>query len=95
VRACYTATRDLTGFENMPTAACRLCGVISELRESHILPAFVYRWMKDTSATGYVRSSQQPNVRAQDGVKVHLLCGDCEARLNQWETEFARRIFYP
>jgi hypothetical protein len=45
-----------------------LCGETNELRESHILPGFVYPWMKETSATGYLRFRQQPNVRVQDGL---------------------------
>jgi hypothetical protein len=51
--------------------------------------------MKETSATGYIRRSQEPNLRVQDGLKSYLLCGDCERRLNQWETQFANHIFYP
>jgi hypothetical protein len=57
---------------------------MNELQESHILPSFVYRWMKETSATGYLRFGQQPNLRVQDGVKRHLLCANCEQRFNQW-----------
>jgi len=79
----------------MPVNTCRLCGETKELRESHILPGFVFRWQKETSATGYVRFAQQPNRRVQDGVKLHLLCGDCEQRFNIWETEFANRVFHP
>jgi hypothetical protein len=65
------------------------------LQESHILPGFVFRWMKETSATGYLRFGQQPNLRVQDGLKLHLLCRDCEGRFNYWETQFANKIFYP
>jgi len=79
----------------MPITPCRLCGATKELQESHILPGFVYRWMKETSATGYLRFGEQPNLRVQDGVKVPLLCADCEQRFNQWETQFANRIFHP
>jgi hypothetical protein len=79
----------------MPISPCRLCGETKELRESHILPGFVFRWMKETSATGYLRFAQQPNLRVQDGLKLHLLCGDCEQRFNHWETQFANRIFHP
>jgi hypothetical protein len=79
----------------MPISSCRLCGETKELRESHILPGFVYRWMKETSATGYLRFGQQPNLRVQDGLKLHLLCADCEQRFNQWETQFANQIFHP
>src|SRR5260370_38660106 len=78
----------------MPRAPCRLCGETKELQESHILPGLVYRWIKETSATGYLRFGQQPNLRVQDGLKLHLLCDDCEQRFNQWETQFANQIFH-
>jgi hypothetical protein len=77
-----------------PTSPCRLCGATKELQESHILPGFVFRWMKATSATGYLRFGQQPNLRVQDGLKLLLLCGDCEGRFNHWETQFANKIFH-
>ena len=67
----------------MPISSCRLCGATKELQESHILPGFVFRWKKETSATGYLRFGQQPNLRVQDGVKLHLLCRDCERRFNK------------
>jgi len=79
----------------MPISLCRLCRATKELQESHILPGFVFRWKKETSATGYLRFGQQPNLRVQDGVKLHLLCRECERRFNNWETEFANRIFTP
>ena len=79
----------------MPIIPCRLCGETKELQESHILPGFVCRWMKETSATSYLRFGQQPNLRVQDGIKLHLLCADCEQRFNHWETQFANRIFHP
>ena len=56
------------------TTACRLCLRARPLRDSHIIPAFVYRWQKGTSATGYTRSLERPNVRVQDGPVVPLLC---------------------
>ena len=95
LRRAPSGTEHQNATDPMPTNPCRLCGETKELRESHILPGFVYRWMKETSATGYLRFGQQPNARVQDGLKLHLLCGDCEQRFNQWETEFANRIFHP
>jgi hypothetical protein len=68
---------------------------MQELQESHILPGFVFRWLKGTSATGYLRFGKQPNLRVQDGLKLHLLCRDCEGRFNHWETQFANKIFHP
>lgn len=74
---------------------CRLCHHDVELRESHIVPAFVYRWQKRTSSTGYLRLGQQVNQRVQDGLKVPFLCQDCEGRFNSWETECANEFFLP
>jgi hypothetical protein len=71
---------------------CRLCERTAELQLSHILPAFVVRWLKRTSI-GPLRSGAEPNVRTQDGPKVHLLCRDCEQMFEKWETPFAEQIF--
>ena len=74
---------------------CRLCQASTDLRESHIIPAFVYRWQKDTSSTGYLRFGQKVNVRVQDGLKCQFLCNSCEGRLGTWETAFANEFFLP
>lgn len=79
----------------MTAGACRLCGQHSELRLSHVLPAFVFRWLRETSGTGHIRRSDEPNVRVQDGLKRPWLCDACEGRLNRSETEFANSLFYP
>jgi hypothetical protein len=78
-----------------PTTICRLCQRPRELRDSHILPAFVFRWLKDTSATGFMRFADEPNRRAQDGITTRLLCDECEGRLGVWERAFANDLFYP
>ena len=49
---------------------CALCASISELQASHIIPRFVFDWLRDTSATGHFRSSQIPDLRVQDGLRV-------------------------
>jgi hypothetical protein len=72
---------------------CRLCFTKTELLESHIIPSFVYKWLKSTSGTGFLRFGMEPNRRAQDGHKRFWLCGVCEARLNYWETKFANTSF--
>jgi hypothetical protein len=74
---------------------CRLCGHERELQESHVVPAFVFKWLKETSSTGSLRFGQQPNKRVQDGYKQRWLCLDCEGRLNVWETQFATQLFHP
>jgi len=74
---------------------CKLCDETAELQVSHIVPRFVFGWLKDNSATGFLRFSGQPNLRVQDGPKLSWLCRDCEELLNDWETKFANLLFYP
>src|SRR5258706_11893804 len=79
----------------MVTGDCRLCrteGV--ELRHGHILPKFVWEWLKGTSI-GAIRSGEAPNVRVQDGHKEYLLCHDCEEMFSREEKIFAERLFVP
>jgi hypothetical protein len=76
-------------------ADCALCGGPGPRRDSHILPAFVFDYMKESSATGYIRFGTCPNRRVQDGIKLPLLCDDCEGKLSCWEKLFAERIFVP
>lgn len=77
----------------MPT--CALCKNDRELRESHIVPKFVFRWMAKTSGTKYFRQAVTPNLRRQDGPKQKLLCSDCEALFSTYERWFAEHIFRP
>ncbi len=74
---------------------CRLCGHDADLQDSHVMPAFVYKWLKATSATGYMRAADQPNQRVQDGQTRPWLCPDCEGRFNKYETQFASDLFHP
>lgn len=75
--------------------SCGLCAQQKPLRHSHYVPAFVFRWLRETSATGHIRFAENPNKRVQDGIKEYLLCADCEAILNSFETPFATKIFHP
>lgn len=74
---------------------CRLCWREVPLVTSHIIPAFVYRELKRTSATGHMRFSSNPNVRVQDGLKLPWLCNDCEQRFSAWERKFANEVVIP
>ena len=74
---------------------CRLCGTAADLQLSHVLPAFVFRWLRKTSATGHLRFGEQPNRRVQDGWKHHWLCCSCEQMIGESEKLFADRFFYP
>lgn len=73
---------------------CALCDFKDvQLRKSHIIPKFVYDWMKDTSKTRYMRGSDNVNSRLQDGPKEYLLCGGCETKLSAMEKEIANKLF--
>jgi hypothetical protein len=74
---------------------CAFCGEHKSLRDSHVLPAFVYRWLRGRSGTGYIRNSENANRRVQDGLKFPWLCGDCEGQFNRYETPFATKVFHP
>lgn len=74
---------------------CAFCGEVRRLHVSHILPAFVYRWLCGRSGTGYIRQTDNPNRRVQDGLKLPWLCEDCESRFSRYETAFATKVFHP
>lgn len=73
---------------------CRFCDENKELRESHIIPKFVFRWLRKTGGE-YFRNAENPNKRPQDGYKPRLLCNECEGIFGRWERKFANEIFYP
>ena len=76
---------------------CRLCQDNDDLRVSHILPRFIGKYLKETSATGFltaVDENGKPS-SSQDLYKRNLLCNRCESVLNEAETFFANTIFYP
>lgn len=74
---------------------CRLCGSVAELKLSHVIPAFVFRWLRKSSATGHMRSGEEPNRRVQDGSKERWLCASCEQDIGEAESQFARNVFSP
>jgi len=49
-------------------------------------------WLKQKSATGYLRRATKPNLRRQDVQTIELLCAECEAHLAYGEN---RRAFCP
>jgi len=73
---------------------CLLCGQQRRLRESHLIPKSIFKWIKDTGS-GFLRSGENLDRRIQDGPKAYLLCGECEQQFGNYETYFAKNIFYP
>ncbi|NVJ10683.1 SEC-C domain-containing protein [Myxococcus sp. AM001] len=80
--------------DRVMTNTCRLCKQTGQLRESHIFPKFVFRWLTRTGGE-YFRGTANPNLRVQDGPKERLLCGDCEQRFSVREKWFAEKVFKP
>ncbi|MER8374224.1 hypothetical protein [Mesorhizobium sp. M1406] len=74
---------------------CAFCKRSTELCDSHVLPAFVFRWLRQRSGRGHIRSTENPNIRVQDGLKLRWLCRECESRFNRSETAFATNLFHP
>ncbi len=77
------------------TEKCRLCGAKGPLKESHIIPRFIGKWMKSTSPTPYLRYGADKEKRQQDLFTIRLLCDSCEIVFSNWETRFASDVFHP
>ncbi len=80
--------------QSRKVTSCRLCGGNDELVKSHIIPEFVFRWLKKTGSK-YGRNPLEPNKRIQDGLKPKLLCMACEQRFGKLETYFSKKHFHP
>lgn len=74
---------------------CNLCKKVTILRKGHVIPSFAFKWLKETSGTGYLRVGHTPNLRAQDGAKKYLLCEECEQLFSVNEKEFNKQFFLP
>lgn len=75
-------------------AKCKLCSEDRELQNSHVIPRFVIKWMKNTGPTPFLRKAVDPNTRIQD-YHEKLLCKECEQIFSDWEGKFASHVFYP
>jgi len=69
---------------------CDLCNNNYDLQDSHIIPGFLLNWLIKTSATGFIRSTEQPNRRIQDGWK--LVNSNCKCTMNSTVNDFMRRL---
>jgi len=73
---------------------CALCLKEKLLRDSHIIPKFVGKWLKE-EGTGFLASAADGSKRVQDLGTKKLLCEDCEQKFSKIENSFASNIFYP
>ncbi len=77
-----------------PKGKCRLCEQNALLCQSHIIPKFYFRWLRQTGSK-YGRNPKRPNERIQDGLKPYLLCEACEEVFQRQETPFKENLFSP
>lgn len=74
---------------------CQLCKKDTILERSHIIPKFVYRYIKKTSptTTKKLRKGDTPNKAQQDGDVLQFLCGECEDKFSKSEKYFNDFVF--
>jgi hypothetical protein len=83
---------------NSKIGKCKLCLKDDvALVDSHIIPDFVFRWLKRNSFNSYLRTSILPNNRVQGGITRKLLCEKCDNVTfgGELEAPFADTIFNP
>ena len=73
---------------------CRLYGIETELKKSHIVPKFAFDYMKKTGGR-FLRGYENPNKRIQDGIKKRLLGEKAEQEFSKRERWFTNNIFFP
>lgn len=73
---------------------CELHKQEANLCESHIIPKFVFKWMKSTG-TSRLRQIKTLNTPQQDGIKKYMLCQECENKFSKAEKWFNEKVFIP
>lgn len=77
----------------MNLGICKYCEKDEAIESSHLIPSFIYKWIKDTSPTGYMRATNESNKRQQDGCKSALLWNACEEKFSKFEKLFKKELF--
>jgi hypothetical protein len=74
--------------------SCALCDGTGPLRDSHILPEFVYRPSYDETHTAvFFDAHHGHRGKRRKGLTQYLLCSACEGKFSRWETYFANVWF--
>lgn len=76
------------------TGICALTLEECELRESHLYPHFIWKFLKDNGGDKF-RSTNNPTEVLQDGLKCFLLGHRAEQMFSKQEKWFAETIFKP
>ncbi|HEV8240972.1 MAG TPA: hypothetical protein VGS57_16520 [Thermoanaerobaculia bacterium] len=70
---------------------CKLCGNVRSLCHSHIIPEWAHRTTYDDTHTALAIHAPTGRKRAvQVGIREHLLCRECEDRIERLETGYRR-----
>jgi len=66
---------------------CKLCRKDRPLKNSHIIPEFIYGPLYDEKHRFHVISTMKTtkNAKLQKGIREKLLCGMCESKLSEYE----------
>jgi hypothetical protein len=71
---------------------CKLCLSEGELRQSHLWPAALYALIKKTEDESPVVMTPKIVLATDRQIWSHLLCGDCEQRLNKYGETYAMSV---
>ena len=79
---------------------CRLCNMEKELRNSHILPEFMYQNLYDpnprrfyTLTVDFDDPKKSSKKYHQKGIREKLFCQECESKLSKYENYAAETIY--
>jgi len=73
---------------------CRLCNEIAILQESHIIPSFAIKFIRDKKLKHRFYEICRKRKRIiQDGPKEYLLCRKCERQIGEYEQYFKEAIY--
>lgn len=68
---------------------CILCQKNPPIKNSHVMPKFIIRYLKDQSPMPYLKNSWHNNQKYQDGLKGAYLCSECDnVTVSKWESYF-------
>ncbi len=75
---------------------CILCQNNPPIENSHVVPKFIVRYLKDQSPVSYLKHSWDYNKKLQDGWKGAHLCAECDNEtVSEWEGHFKKNWFTP
>lgn len=75
----------------MALGTCRFCGETAEIRQSHIIPEFVFRPLYDSKGRALSLPADGRTNYLQKGFRAPLLCDHCEKFFNEkFEKRFKR-----